>query len=112
MPPVLKLRKRQMRNILATLFLSQGVPMLQAGDEFARTQRATTTPTARTTRFPGSIGICAAVNQDLLPRAIASPRLRRRMSSRRETFLKGAAVARQRQGCDVVERRRHRDEAE
>jgi glycogen operon protein len=34
-----KLRKRQMRNILATLFLSQGVPMLQAGDEFARTQR-------------------------------------------------------------------------
>ena len=33
------LRKRQMRNLLATLFLSQGVPMLQAGDEFARTQR-------------------------------------------------------------------------
>ena len=28
-----------MRNSLGTLFLSQGVPMLQAGDEFARTQR-------------------------------------------------------------------------
>ncbi len=32
------LRRRQTRNFLATLFLSQGVPMLQAGDEFARTQ--------------------------------------------------------------------------
>jgi glycogen operon protein len=36
---VLALRKRQMRNFCATLLLSQGVPMLQAGDEFARTQR-------------------------------------------------------------------------
>jgi isoamylase len=33
-----QLRQRQMRNFLATLFLSQGVPMLNAGDEFARTQ--------------------------------------------------------------------------
>jgi glycogen operon protein len=35
---VLALRKRQVRNLLATLVLSQGVPMLQAGDEFGRTQ--------------------------------------------------------------------------
>ncbi len=33
------LRERQMRNFLATLFLSQGVPMLLGGDEIARTQR-------------------------------------------------------------------------
>jgi isoamylase len=32
------LRERQMRNFLATLLLSQGVPMLLGGDEFARTQ--------------------------------------------------------------------------
>jgi isoamylase len=38
-PKVLALRRRQMRNFLATLFLSQGVPMLLAGDEFGRTQR-------------------------------------------------------------------------
>ncbi len=31
-------RMRQMRNMLATLFLSRGTPMLLAGDEFARTQ--------------------------------------------------------------------------
>jgi glycogen operon protein len=33
------LRQRQMRNLLATLLLSQGTPMLLAGDEFGRTQR-------------------------------------------------------------------------
>jgi glycogen operon protein len=38
-PGVLALRATQMRNVLATLFLSQGVPMLCAGDEVARTQR-------------------------------------------------------------------------
>ncbi|MFO8000082.1 MAG: glycogen debranching protein GlgX [Marinilabilia sp.] len=32
------LRKQQVRNFLATLFLSQGVPMLTAGDELGRTQ--------------------------------------------------------------------------
>jgi glycogen operon protein len=33
------LRGRQQRNFLATLFLSQGVPMLTAGDELGRTQQ-------------------------------------------------------------------------
>lgn len=37
-PVVLDLRQRQKRNFLATLFLSQGVPMLLAGDELGRTQ--------------------------------------------------------------------------
>ncbi len=35
---VLDLRARQQRNFLATLLLSQGVPMLLAGDEFGRSQ--------------------------------------------------------------------------
>jgi malto-oligosyltrehalose trehalohydrolase len=38
-PGVLQLRQRQRRNLLATLLLSQGVPMLLAGDEMGRTQR-------------------------------------------------------------------------
>jgi glycogen operon protein len=38
-PEVLELRARQQRNFLATLFLSQGVPLLQHGDELGRTQR-------------------------------------------------------------------------
>jgi isoamylase len=37
-PEVLRLRQRQRRNLLATLLLSQGVPMLLAGDEMGRTQ--------------------------------------------------------------------------
>jgi isoamylase len=37
-PDVAALRARQQRNFLATLLLSQGVPMLLAGDELGRTQ--------------------------------------------------------------------------
>ena len=36
---VLATRRRAMRNLLGTLLLSAGIPMLTAGDEFARTQR-------------------------------------------------------------------------
>ncbi len=36
---IVALRGRQCRNMLATLFLSQGTPMLLAGDEFGRTQQ-------------------------------------------------------------------------
>jgi glycogen operon protein len=37
-PDILALRARQQRNMLTTLLLSQGVPMLLAGDELGRTQ--------------------------------------------------------------------------
>ncbi|QVE48951.1 glycogen-debranching protein [Chlamydia crocodili] len=36
-PEILALRERQMRNFLLTLFLSQGIPMLQSGDEYGHT---------------------------------------------------------------------------
>jgi glycogen operon protein len=38
-PAVNALRARQKRNLLATLLFSQGVPMLQAGDEIGRSQQ-------------------------------------------------------------------------
>ncbi len=38
-PEVLRCRRRQQRNLLATLMLSQGVPMLLGGDEIGRTQQ-------------------------------------------------------------------------
>jgi isoamylase len=38
-PTILALRAQQQRNFLATLLLSQGVPMLAAGDERGRTQQ-------------------------------------------------------------------------
>jgi glycogen operon protein len=38
-PEINRLRQRQKRNFLTTLLLSQGVPMLLAGDELGRTQQ-------------------------------------------------------------------------
>lgn len=38
-PVITSLRSRQQRNFLATLLLSQGVPMISHGDELGRTQR-------------------------------------------------------------------------
>ncbi|RKE38857.1 glycogen operon protein [Paraburkholderia sp. BL23I1N1] len=38
-PDIRQQRERQKRNLLATLLLSQGTPMLLAGDEFGRTQQ-------------------------------------------------------------------------
>jgi glycogen operon protein len=38
-PAVIALRDRQIRNLLATLLVSQGVPMITAGDEMGKTQR-------------------------------------------------------------------------
>ncbi|MFO1153701.1 MAG: glycogen debranching protein GlgX [Rhodospirillales bacterium] len=41
---ILALRRRYMRNLMATLILSQGTPMITAGDEFARTQHGNNNP--------------------------------------------------------------------
>ena len=38
-PAILELRDRQRRNLLGTLLLSAGVPMILGGDEIGRTQR-------------------------------------------------------------------------
>ncbi|MGA0558202.1 glycogen debranching protein GlgX [Larkinella sp. VNQ87] len=38
-PDILRAREKQKRNFLATLFLSQGTPMLLMGDEYGRTQQ-------------------------------------------------------------------------
>jgi glycogen operon protein len=38
-PEINRLRERQRRNFLATLIVSQGVPMICGGDEFGRSQR-------------------------------------------------------------------------
>jgi glycogen operon protein len=38
-PEINELRRRQQRNLLATLLLSQGVPMMLGGDEIGRTQQ-------------------------------------------------------------------------
>ncbi|WP_432785091.1 isoamylase [Cyanobium sp. BSA11S] len=55
-PDVNALRNRQIRNLLTTLLLAPGVPMLLMGDEVRRSQGGTTTPGARTTLWAGCTG--------------------------------------------------------
>src|SRR6202043_3617772 len=87
-----RLRKRQMRNILTTLFFSQGVPMLQAGDEFARTQRGNNNAYCQDNEISWVDWHLRSVNLDLLRFVQLLARLRRlHVEFRRETFLKGAA---------------------
>ncbi len=91
-PDVLALRARQQRAFLATLLFSAGVPMLLGGDEAGRTQRATTTRTARITTSPGSTGrrstaTCLRFTTDLIELRRRHPVFRRRR------FLTGPAAA-------------------
>ena len=86
------LRKRQMRNLLATLFFSQGVPMLLAGDEFARSQRGNNNGYCQDNEISWVDWHLRSVNLDLLRFVQLLAQLRRRhVEFRRETFLKGAA---------------------
>jgi glycogen operon protein len=55
-PEVERLRSRQVKNFLTLTLLAIGTPMLLMGDEFGAPKVATTTPSARTTKSPGSTG--------------------------------------------------------
>ena len=89
---VMQLRRRQMRNLLATLFFSQGVPMLQAGDEFARTQRGNNNAYCQDNEISWVDWRLRNSNLSLLRFVQLLAQLRRRhVEFRRETFLKGVA---------------------
>ena len=91
-PDVLALRRRQMRNHLATLILSQGVPMLQAGDEFGRTQLGNNNAYCQDNEISWIDWRLRQLNQDLLQFVRLLTKLRRDHAElRRETFLKGSA---------------------
>jgi len=93
-PAVLTLRARQMRNLLATVFLSQGVPMLLAGDEFGRTQQGNNNAYCQDNEV-------SWIDWSLLERGLSLAdfvhRLidlrRSRLWLRRDTFLKGSQRA-------------------
>ena len=92
-PAILRARAQQERNLLATLFLSQGVPMICAGDEIARTQRGNNNAYAQdnpTSWVDWEIG---AAGKELLEftRHLASVR-RAHPSFRRRAFLRGVPV--------------------
>jgi len=85
------LRQRQLRNLLGTLLLSQGVPMLQAGDEFGRTQRGNNNAYCQDNAISWVDWSSAKDYFELTDFVCALIALRRRSPGlRRETFLKGA----------------------
>jgi isoamylase len=89
-PAVNALRNRQMRNLLLTLLVSQGVPMLQAGDEFGRTQRGNNNAYCQDNDISWVDWSRAASEADLVAFTRRLIALRRsRPELRRETFLKG-----------------------
>ena len=65
-PKVLTLRARQQRNLLATLLLSQGVPMLLHGDELGRSQRGNNNAYCQDTPLAWVDWSPEAVDEDLL----------------------------------------------
>ncbi len=92
-PAVLALRSRQQRNLLATLLLSQGVPMLLHGDELGRTQHGNNNAYCQDTPLAWVDWSDDAVDQDLLEYAGRLVALRREHSVfRRRRFFQGHDV--------------------
>ena len=90
-PAVIELRERQIRNLLATLLLSQGVPMLLAGDEFGRTQRGNNNAYCQDNEISWIDWDLAARRSWLTAFVRQLLTLRRQAPGlRRDTFLKGA----------------------
>jgi glycogen operon protein len=90
-PRIQSLRLRHVRNLLATLLLSQGVPMLQAGDEFARTQRGNNNAYCQDNELSWVDWRCAQKHSELIDFVRQLIDLRKQAPGlRRDTFLKGA----------------------
>jgi len=87
---VRRLRARQVRNFLATLLLSQGVPMLLAGDEFGHTQSGNNNAYCQDNELAWIDWTLPGRNEALLRFTRLLVDLRRsRLWLRRDTFLKG-----------------------
>jgi glycogen operon protein len=90
-PEVVELRARQQRNFLVTLFLSQGIPMLLAGDEIGRTQAGNNNAYCQDNEISWVDWSRAAGERDLLAFTQKLARLRRRHPVfRRRRFFTGA----------------------
>jgi glycogen operon protein len=91
-PAINELRARQQRNFLTTLFLSQGVPMLLAGDEISRTQGGNNNAYCQDNEMSWVDWTRATGSRDLLEFTRRLARLRSRHPVfRRRRFFQGPA---------------------
>ncbi len=87
------LRAQQQRNFLVTLFLSQGVPMLLAGDEFGHTQQGNNNAYCQDSSLAWLNWELSAEQQSLLEFVRELLRLRRAEPVfRRRQFFQGRAI--------------------
>jgi glycogen operon protein len=93
-PAVNDLRARQVRNFLVTLFCSQGVPMLLAGDEMSRTQRGNNNAYCQDNEMSWMDWEEAGKQQELIDFTCALSELRRAHPVfRRRRFFSGQVTA-------------------
>jgi glycogen operon protein len=89
-PAIIALRYRHQRNLLATLLLSQGVPMVLAGDEFGRSQRGNNNAYCQDNEVSWMDWRLARSNEPLLEFVRQLLRIRRANAVfRRQGFLHG-----------------------
>lgn len=90
--PILELRRRQIKNMLASLLLSQGTPMLTYGDEVMRTQRGNNNAYCQDNPISWFDWTLVEKNPDVMRfvQALIDFRLRQPVV-RRKNFLTGAA---------------------
>ena len=92
------LRERQKRNLLATLFLSQGVPMISGGDELSRTQRGNNNAYCQDNDVSWTEWTLTDERREFLDFACRASRLMRGYAVlRRRRFLHGRRI----RGADV-----------
>ena len=90
---IVRQRERQKRNFIATLFLSQGVPMLCAGDEMGRTQGGNNNAYCQDNETSWIRWDLSATDRELLEFTRAAARLRREHPAfRRRRFFRGRSV--------------------
>jgi isoamylase len=98
-PAIVALRAQQRRNFLATLFLSQGVPMLSHGDELGRTQSGNNNGYCQDSRLTWVDWTKVDVDLLAFTRQVAELR-RQHPVFRRRRFFDGRPV--RRRGADAL----------
>jgi len=89
---IIALRAKQIRNFLVTLFFSQGIPMLLAGDELGRTQRGNNNSYCQDNEISWVDWAAATERADLIDFVAALSALRRAHPVfRRRRFFSGQA---------------------
>ena len=92
-PEIVEVREKQKRNFLTTLYLSQGVPMLCAGDEMGRTQRGNNNAYCQDTELGWVSWKLSRRDRDLLAFTRRLARLRREHPIfRRRHFFQGRRI--------------------